>query len=241
MCSSRSAHLACFINALFVALFEPQDVGHTLSDSSWVNAMHEELENLERIQVWTLVDPLRDVNIIGTKLVFKNKHREDGEIVRNKACLVAQGFSQVEGLDFGETFAPVAHLESIRILLAFVVPKGFKLYQMDVKSAFLNGVIQEEVYVRQPPDFENPKYPDRVYKLSKVLYGLKQAPRAWYARLKTFLLEHGYVMGSVDKTLFTLNHGTNFLLVQIYVDDIIFGDSSDTLVSRFQKMMESEF
>jgi hypothetical protein len=110
-----------------------------------------------------------------------------------------------------------------------------------VKSAFLNGVIHEEVYVRQPPGFENPKYPDRVYRLSKALYGLKQAQRAWYARLKMFLLEHGYVMGSVDKTLFTLNHGTDFLLVQIYVDDIIFSGSSHTLVSRFQEMMESEF
>jgi hypothetical protein len=112
---------------------------------------------------------------------------------------------------------------------------------MDVKSAFLNGVIQEEVYVRQPPGFENPKYPDRVYKLSKDLYGLKQAPRAWYGRLKTFLLEHEYVIENVDKTLFTLNHGTNFLLIQIYVNDIIFGGSSPTLVSRFQETMESEF
>jgi hypothetical protein len=104
---------------------------------------------------------------------------------------------------------------------------------MDVKNAFLNGVIQEEVYVRQPPGSESPKYPDRVYKLSKALYGFKQASRAWYARLKTFLLEHGYVMGSVDKTLFTLNHDTDFLFVQIYVDDIIFYGSSHTLVSRF--------
>jgi hypothetical protein len=112
---------------------------------------------------------------------------------------------------------------------------------MDVKSAFLNGVIQEGVYVRQPPGFESPKYLDRVYKLSNVLYGLKQASRAWYARLKMFLLEYRYVMGSVDKTLFTINHDTDFLLVQIYVDDIIFGGSSHTLVSRFQKMMESEF
>jgi hypothetical protein len=133
--------------------------------------------------------------------------------VRNKARLVAQGYSQVEGLDFGETFAPVSHLEVIRILLAFAASKGFKLYQMDVKSVFLNGVIQEEVYVRQPPGFESPKYPDRVYKFSKALYGLKQAPQAWCGRLKTFLLEHGYVMGSVDKTLFTLNHGTDFLPV----------------------------
>jgi hypothetical protein len=191
----RSAHLSCFSNILFVALFEPRDIGHNLSDLSWVNAMHEKLENFERNQVWTLVDPLRGVNAIGTKWVFKNKQGEDGEVVRNKACLVAQGYSQVEGLDFEETFAPVARLETIRILLAFVTSKGFKLYQTDVKSAFLYGVIQEEVYVRQPPGFENPKYPDRVYKFLKSLYGLKQAPRAWYARLRSFLLEHCMLWG----------------------------------------------
>jgi hypothetical protein len=133
--------------------------------------------------------------------------------VRNKARLVAQGFSQVEGLDFGKTFAHVAHLEVIRILLVFAASKGFKLYQMDVKSVFLNDVIQEEVYVRQLPGFENPKYPNRVYKLLKALYELKQVPRAWYGRLKTFLLDHGYLMGSVEKTLFTLKHGNDFLLV----------------------------
>jgi hypothetical protein len=103
--------------------------------------MHEELENFVTNQVWSLVEPLRDVNVIGIKWVFKNKQGEDGEIVRNKSCLVAQGFSQVEDLDFGETFAHVARLEAIRILLAFAASKGFKLYQMDVKSAFLNGVI----------------------------------------------------------------------------------------------------
>jgi hypothetical protein len=150
------------------------------------------------------------VNAIETKLVFKNKQGEDGEIVRNKARLIAQGFSQVEGLDFGKIFAHVAHLEVIRILLAFASFKGFKLYQMDVKNAFINDVIQEEVCVRQLPGFENLKYPNIVYKLSKALYGLKQASRAWYARLMIFLLEHGYAIGSVDKTLFTINHGTNF-------------------------------
>jgi hypothetical protein len=231
--SSRSAHLSYFTNTLFVALFEPQDVGHALSDSSWVNAMHEKLENFERNQVWTLVELPRDVNIIGTKWIFKNKQREDGEVVRNKACLVAQGFSQVEGIDFRDTFSPIAYLEYIRILLAFIASKGFKLYQMDVKIVFLNGVIQEEVFVRQPPGFGNLKYPNRVYKLSKTLYGLKQALRVWHARLKTFLLAHGYVMGSADKTLFTLKHGNDFLLVQIYVVDIIFGGSSHTLVSSF--------
>jgi hypothetical protein len=174
--SSRLAHLSCFLNTLFVALFEPRDVGHTLSDLSWVNAMHEELENFDRNQVWTLVDPLRDVNVIGTKWVCKNKQGEDGEVVRNKSCLVAQGYSQVEGLFFGETFAPVARLEAIRILLAFAASKVFKLYQKDMKSAFLNGFIREEVYVRHPPCFESLKFLDRVYKLSKALYGLKQVP-----------------------------------------------------------------
>jgi hypothetical protein len=117
--SSRSAHLSCFTNTLFVALFEPRDVGHALSNLSWVNAMHEELENFERNQVWTLFEPPRYVNVIGTKWVFKNKPWEDGEIVRSKARLVAQVFSQVEGVDFWETFALVAHLKVIKILLAF--------------------------------------------------------------------------------------------------------------------------
>jgi hypothetical protein len=164
---------------------------------------------------------------------FQKQIGEDGEVVRNKAHLVAQVFSQVEGLDFGKTFAHVAHLEAIRILLPFTASMGFKLYQMDMKSAFLNGVTQEEVYVRQPPGIENPKYPNRVYKLSKALYELKQATWTCYARLKTFLIDHGYVMGSVDKTLLTLKHDNNFLLIQIYVDDIIFCGSSHLLVSCF--------
>jgi hypothetical protein len=110
--------------------------------------------------------------------VWKNKEGEKGEVVRNKSRLVAQGYSQKEGIDYEETFAPVARLEEIKILLAFSVAKEFKLYQMDAKSAFLNGVLEEEVYVRQPLGFESEKYPHRVYKLRKVLYGLKQAPRA---------------------------------------------------------------
>jgi hypothetical protein len=126
------------------------------------------------------------------------------------------------------------------ILLAFATSKGFKLYQINVKSVFLNGFIQEEIFVNQPPGFENPKYPNCVYKLSKALCELKQASWAWYVRLKIFLLDHGYVMGSVDNTLFSLKHGNDFLLVQIYVD-IIFGGSSHSLVSSFQAMMENEF
>nr|ABA91128.1 retrotransposon protein, putative, unclassified [Oryza sativa Japonica Group] len=187
------------------------------------------------------VEPPSGHNIIGTKWVFKNKQNEDGLIVRNKARLVAQGFTQVESLDFDETFASVARIEAIRLLLAFATSKGFKLYQMDVKSAFLNGFIQEEVYVKQPPGFENPDFPNHVFKLSKALYGLKQAPRAWYDMLKNFLLTKGFTMGKVDKTLFVLKHGDNQLFVQIYVDDIIFGCATHALVVDFAETMRREF
>jgi hypothetical protein len=136
-------------------------------------------------------------------------------VVRNKSRLVAQGYSQKEGINYEETFAPVACLEAIRSLLAFAVAKGFKLFQMDVKSAFLNGVIEEEVYVKQPLGFESEKYPHRVYRLKRALYGLKQAHQAWYRRLRGFLVSRGFVMGTVDRTLFLLKHGKDLLVVQI--------------------------
>ena len=152
-------------------------VEQALEDPDWVNAMHEELHNFERNEVWTLVEkPKDEQNIIGTKWVFRNKQDEDGQVVRNKARLVAQGYTQVEGMDYGETYAPVARLEAIRILLAYANHHDITLYQMDIKSAFLNGEIEEEVYVKQPPGFVNPKKPNHVYKLRKALYGLKQAP-----------------------------------------------------------------
>ena len=238
---SRSRNTSHFAHAAFVASFEPKDIGHALSDANWVNSMHEELENFERNRVWELVEPPPNCRPIGTKWVWKNKEGEDGMVVRNKSRLVAQGFNQKEGIDYEETFAPVARLEAIRILLAFAVAKGFKLFQMDVKSAFLNGVIEEEVYVKQPPGFESTKYPHRVYKLHRALYGLKQAPRAWYGRLRGFLLSKGFVMGTVDKTLFLLKHGNDLLIVQIYVDDIIFGGSSHDLVAKFADDMSREF
>jgi hypothetical protein len=162
-------------------------------------------------------------------------------VVRNKSRLVAQGFSQKEGIDYEETFAPVARLEAIKILLAFSVAKGFKLHQMDVKSAFLNGVLEEEMYVRQPPGFESEKYPHGVYKLRKALYGLKQVPRAWYGKLRGFLFERGFEMGKVDQTLFSLRQGSDILIVQVYMDDIVFGGSSNSLVARFAEDVSREF
>ena len=172
----------------FVSPLEPHRVEEALDDPDWMIAMQEELNNFTRNEVWSLVERPKQ-NVIGTKWVFRNKQDEHGVVTRNKARLVAQGFTQIEGLDFGETYAPVARLESICILLAYATHHDFKLYQMDMKSAFLNGPLSELVYVEQPPGFEDPKYPNHVYKLDKVLYGLKQAPRAWYDCLKDFLLK----------------------------------------------------
>ncbi|GKD21495.1 retrovirus-related pol polyprotein from transposon TNT 1-94, partial [Tanacetum coccineum] len=170
-----------------------------------------------------------------------NKLDEDGVVSRNKARLVAQGYNQQEGINYDETYAPVARLESIRILLAYACALDFKLFQVDVKSAFLNGFINEEVYVAQPPGFIDFEKPDHVYKLKKDLYGLKQAPKAWYDRLKAFLIKHEYKMGMVDNTLFTKKKSSNLIIVQIYVDDIIFGSTCQDMCDEFAKIMHDEF
>ena len=162
--------------------------------------------------MWELVPRPKGVNVIGTKWIFKNKSDEHGTVIRNKSRLVAQGYTQVEGIDFDETFAPVARLESIRILLVIATHLNFKLYQMDAKSAFLNGMLQEEVYVEQPKGFVDPHRPDDVYKLKRALYGLKQAPRAWYDRLTTYLTKHGFKRGFADITLFIRKNKNSFVV-----------------------------
>ncbi|KAK2381799.1 putative mitochondrial protein [Trifolium repens] len=224
-----------------ISMIEPKTVDEALTDDGWIIAMQEELNQFQRNDVWDLVPKPIHKNIIGTKWVFRNKLKEQGEVVRNKARLVVQGYSQQEGIDFTETFDPVARLEAIRLLLSYVVNHGITLYQMDVKSAFLNGVITEEVYVKQPSGFEDLKNPEYVFKLKKSLYGLKQAPRAWYERLSNFLLENGFQKGQVDNTLFIKTNKKDILIIQIYVDDIILGSTNATLCKSFSKFMQEEF
>ena len=225
----------------FVSILEPKNVNDALKDESWIIAMQEELNQFKSNDVWTLVPRPKNVTIIGTKWVFRNKLDENGIVSRNKARLVAQGYNQQEGIDYDETYVPVARLESIRILLAYACALDFKLFQMDVKSAFLNGLINEEVYVAQPPGFIDFEYPEYVYRLKKALYGLKQAPKAWYDRLKAFLLKHEYSMGMVDNTLFTKKKDSNIIIIQIYVDDIIFGSTCQDMCDEFSKIMHDEF
>ncbi|GKA89316.1 putative ribonuclease H-like domain-containing protein [Tanacetum coccineum] len=188
--------------ACFLSQEEPKKVIHALKDPSWIEAMQEELLQFKLQEVWTLVDLLNGKRAIGTKWVFRNKKDERGIMIRNKARLVAQGYTQEEGIDYDEVFAPVARIKAIRLFLAYASFKDFVVYQMDVKSAFLYGKIQEEVYVCQPPGFEDPDFPDKVYKVEKALYGLHQAPRAWYETLSTYLLDNEFQRGKIDKILF---------------------------------------
>ncbi|KAJ9536604.1 hypothetical protein OSB04_un000205 [Centaurea solstitialis] len=227
--------------SVFLTDTEPTRVSDALQDSDWVTAMQEELNQFSALKVWRLVKRPQDKSIIDTKWLFKNKKDEHGTIVRNKARLVAKGYRQQEGIDYDQTFAPVARLEAIRMFLAYAAYKDFTVFQMDVKTAFLYGHLKEEVYVTQPEGFVDPDHPDYVYILDKALYGLKQAPRAWYEELSTYLLSKGFKKGSVDSTLFIMKEGDHIVVIQVYVDDIIFGSTSKDLCKKFETIMTQEF
>ncbi|GJY68871.1 retrovirus-related pol polyprotein from transposon TNT 1-94 [Tanacetum coccineum] len=232
--------LFCYYDA-FLTSVEPKNYKDALTQACWIEAMQEELHEFERLEVWELVPPPDKAFVITLKWIYKVKLDELGGILKNKARLVARGYRQEEGIDFEESFAPVARLEAIRIFLAFAAHMNMVVYQMDVKTAFLNGNLREEVYVSQPDGFVDPDKPNYVYKLKKALYGLKQAPRAWYDMLSSFLISNDFSKGSVDPTLFIRREGKELLLVQIYVDDIIFAASTPELCDLFAKIMCSKF
>nr|GEV52081.1 retrovirus-related Pol polyprotein from transposon TNT 1-94 [Tanacetum cinerariifolium] len=220
---------------------EPKKVIQALTDPSWIKEMQDELLQFKLQQVWILVDLPNDKRAIGTKWIFKNKKDKRVVMVRNKERLVTQGYTQEERIDYDEVFALVARIKAIRLFLAYASFKDFIVYQMDVKSAFLYGKIEEEVYVCQPPGFEDPEFPDRVYKVEKALYGLHRAPRAWYKTLSTYLLDNEFHRGQIDKTLFIKRVKGDILLVQVYVDDIIFGSTRKEICNEFEKMMHKKF
>ncbi|GJW18202.1 retrovirus-related pol polyprotein from transposon TNT 1-94 [Tanacetum coccineum] len=178
-----------------------------MTKPSWIDAMQEEIHEFERLQVWELVSCLDKVLLIKLKWIYKVKTNEFGRVLKNKARLVAQGFRQEEGIDFEESFALVARIEAICIFVANAAHKNMTIYQMDVKTAFFNGELKEEVYVSQPEGFIDQDNPSHVYKLKKALYSLKQAPRAWYEMLSSFLILQHFSKGAVDPTLFTRKYG----------------------------------
>ncbi|GJW04292.1 retrovirus-related pol polyprotein from transposon TNT 1-94 [Tanacetum coccineum] len=232
--------LWCFYNSV-LSKVEPKNFKSAVTEDCWFQAMQDEIHEFDRLDVWELVPPPDCAMIIALKWIYKVKLDEYGDVLKNKARLVAKGYRQEEGLDFEESFAPVARLEAIRIFLANAASKNMTVYQMDVKTAFLNGELKEEVYVSQPEGFVDPDRPHHVYRLKKALYGLKQAPRAWYDTLSKFLLAQGFSKGVVDPTLFIRKTGKHTLHVQIYVDDIIFASTDPKDCDRFSNEMSSKF
>ncbi|GJV71835.1 retrovirus-related pol polyprotein from transposon TNT 1-94 [Tanacetum coccineum] len=204
--------------AFTVSTAEPKNIKEAMADHAWIEAMQEELHQFDRL----------------------NKDK-DNTIIHNKTRLVAKGYRQEEGIDFEESFALVARLEAVRIFVAYAAHKSFSIYQMDVKTAFLNGPLKEEAYVSQPDGFVDPDHPEKVYHLIKALYGLKQAPRAWYDELSTFLISKGFTKCTIDPTLFTIRYREDILLMQIYVDDIISGSTNPKFCIKIEKLIHSRF
>ncbi|GJU18167.1 retrovirus-related pol polyprotein from transposon TNT 1-94 [Tanacetum coccineum] len=195
------------------------------------------------IQIYSLKQPVFQAphRMLTSSKHNNNMHDEENTVIRNKTCLVVRGYRQEEGIDFEKSFAPVARMEAIRIFLAYVAHKAFTMFQMDLKTAFLHGTLKEDVYVCQPESFIDADHPSHVYKLKKVLYGLKQAPRAWYDELSTFLLQNHFFKGTIDLTLFIRRFDDDILVVQVYVNDIIFGSTHPRYTQLFSDLMKSRF
>ncbi|BBG96481.1 transposable element gene [Prunus dulcis] len=225
-----------------LCIVEPEKYEEAAQDQSWIKAMEDELSMIEKNGTWELVNRPSDKQVIGVKWMFKTKLNLDGSVQKNKARLVAKGYVQKPGIDYNETFAPVARLDTIRTLIALAAQKGWKLYQLDVKSAFLNGKLQEEVYVEQPEGFVIQGKEDRVYRLHKALYGLKQAPRAWYGEIDGYFAECGFEKSLSEATLYTKTRGENdILIVSIYVDDIVYTGSNQGMLNEFKKDMKEKY
>ena len=224
-----------------VCIMEPESYEEAAPDLSWMKAMQAELDMIEKNNTWVLVDRPFNKPVIGVKWVYKTKLNLDGSIQKNKARLVAKGYSQKPGIDFHETFAPVARLDTIKTLIALAAQKEWKLFQLDVKSAFLNGVLKEEVYVDQPQGFVIQGGEDKVYKLNKALYGLKQAPRAWYDEIDSYFTKAGFRRSPSEATLYIKTENSGILIVSVYVDDIVYTGSSDTMLDRFKNDMMQHY
>ena len=212
---------------LLTSTGEPCSLSEALDDPKWKSAMEEEYEALIQNKTWHLVPPSKNKNLIDCKWVYRIKKNADGTIDRYKARLIAKGFKQRYGIDYEDTFSPVVKAATIRVVLAISVSRGWSLRQLDVKNAFLHGVLEEEVYMKQPPGFEDSNVPHYICKLDKALYGLKQAPRAWYSRLSSKLHGLGFTPSKADTSLFLYQKSGITIFVLIYVDDIIVASSSN--------------
>ncbi|KAJ0809226.1 putative RNA-directed DNA polymerase [Helianthus annuus] len=230
------------LNAMEVNHLEPTTYEEATQESKWKKAMDVEMQAIERNGTWDLVELPKDAKCIGVKWVFKTKVNERGEVEKHKARLVAKGYGQEHGVDYTEVYAPVARMDTIRLMIAVAAQRGWEIFQMDVKSAFLHGTLDEDVYVQQPQGYVIQNEEHKVYKLRKALYGLKQAPRAWFSRIESYFIKEGFERSNVEHTLFIKrNMKGNVLFVNVYVDDLIYTGDNMAMMQEFKGSMKREF
>ena len=233
-----------YANICIASATEPETFAEAVGGAEadkWRGAVHDEYNSLMENKTWSLVELPQGRKAIGCKWVFRIKRNADGSIDRYKARLVAKGYSQVEGVDYSETFAPVAKMTSLRMLLAMAAIEDLELQQLDVKTAFLNGMLEEDIYMEQPEGFVAPGKEQLVCKLERSLYGLKQAPRAWYERLHAHLVKQQFKRCPADHSVYVSRKGADFMIVLVYVDDLILASNSPTMLQQFKVVMEAEF
>jgi len=226
------------LNVMMATKENPISFEEAVKSEKWRNAMMKEMESIEKNMTWELTDLPKGVKPIGVKWIFKNKFKETGEIDKFKARLVAKGYVQQYGVDYTEVFAPVARLDTIRLILAIAAQYSWNVFQLDVKSAFLHSELKEEIYVQQPNGFVKKGEEEKVYKLKKALYGLKQAPRAWYNKIEAYFVRNGFDRCLCEHTLFTKSkEGGKILIVSLYVDDLIYTGNDGSMCEEFKRFM----
>ncbi|KAK9928322.1 hypothetical protein M0R45_025465 [Rubus argutus] len=228
-------------NMALMVTEDPTTFEEAVQSSKWRQAMNEEIESIEKNQTWNLVELPTGGKRIGVKWVYKTKLNELGEVSKYKARLVVKGYSQQHGIDYTEVYAPVARMDTVRMIIALTAQKGWKLHQLDVKSAFLHGELKEDVYVEQPKGYEKKGSEQKVYKLQKALYGLKQAPRAWFSRIESYFIKEGFKCSPSEQTLFIKRKEGKILIVSVYVDDLMFTSNDDEMLNEFKRSMKREF
>ncbi|MCO5563231.1 hypothetical protein L7F22_016868 [Adiantum nelumboides] len=220
---------------------EPTSFDEAIGNIKWEQAMDEVMAALDVKETWELVPLPVDKKSIGCKWVYKVKQNADGSISGYKARLVAKGYAQMYGIDYEETFSPVAKMATVRTVIAVAASKGWLLHQMDVKNAFLHGYLQEEVHMEQPQRYEDVKHPGYVCKLKKALYELKQVLRAWHARIVTCLVSIGFHMADADHSLYVRKNQNGIVIICIYVDVFIIGGDNEGEIMHVKSLLNKEF
>ncbi|KAJ9539523.1 hypothetical protein OSB04_032256 [Centaurea solstitialis] len=225
--NTLSTTMCHHIVSQLAAISIPHDVHEALKEEKWKKAMNEEMEALQKNHTWDLVTLPPRKKTVGCRWIYSIKLDSKGNVIRYKARLVAKGYTQKYRIDYGDTFAPVAKINTIRILISIAANRGWLLKQYDVKNAFLNGHLEEEVFMDPPPGIN---YTDKVCKLNKALYGLKKSPRAWFGRFSSFMKKIGYKQSDADHTLFVKHEGINVTAFIVYVDDmVVTGNNSEEM------------